>query len=66
MTQQQVLEIDRSTYDHYNKDKLIYKSKPGLTREIVEEISFFFQDTLKSYEAPPTNVHHGFKAKFRV
>ena len=36
---QQVLEIDRSTYDHYNKDKLIYKAKPGVTKEIVEEIS---------------------------
>jgi Fe-S cluster assembly protein SufB len=39
MAQQQALEIDRSTYDHYNKDRLIYKSKPGLTREVVEEIS---------------------------
>jgi len=36
---EQVLEIDRSTYDHYNKDNLIYKAKPGLTKEIVEEIS---------------------------
>jgi len=36
---EQVLEIDRSTYDHYNKEKLIYKAKPGLTKEIVEEIS---------------------------
>jgi len=36
---EQVLEIDRLTYDHYNKDKLIYKAKPGLTKEIVEEIS---------------------------
>ena len=34
---EQILEIDRSTYDHYNKDKLIYKSNPGLTKEIVEE-----------------------------
>ena len=39
MAEQKVLEIDRSTYDHYNEDKLIYKAKPGLTREIVEEIS---------------------------
>ena len=39
MTQQQVMEIDRSTYDHYNKDNLIYKAKPGITKEIVEEIS---------------------------
>ena len=36
---EQVLEIDRSTYDHYNKDNLIYKAKPGITKEIVEEIS---------------------------
>ena len=36
---EQVLEIDRSTYDHYNKDKFIYKAKPGITKEVVEEIS---------------------------
>ena len=39
MSQQQVMEIDRSTYDNYNKDNLIYKAKPGVTKEIVEEIS---------------------------
>jgi len=36
---EQVLEINRSTYDHYNKDKYIYKAEPGLTKEVVEEIS---------------------------
>ena len=35
----QILDIDRSTYDHVNKDNLIYKAKPGLTIEIVKEIS---------------------------
>jgi len=39
MTQQQVMEIDRSTYDNYNEEKLIYKAKPGITKEVVEEIS---------------------------
>ena len=39
MAQQQVLEINRSVYDDYNKDKYIYKAKLGLTKEIVEEIS---------------------------
>ena len=39
MTQEQVLEINRSTYDSYNKDKYIYKAEPGLTKEVVEEIS---------------------------
>ncbi|MBU90019.1 Fe-S cluster assembly protein SufB [Candidatus Woesearchaeota archaeon] len=35
----QVVEVNRETYDHYNKDKYIYKANPGLTKEIVEEIS---------------------------
>jgi len=39
MAEQKVIEINRETYDHINKDKLIYKAKPGLTKEIVEEIS---------------------------
>ncbi len=39
MAEQKVMEISRETYDHYNKDRLIYKAKPGLTKEIVEEIS---------------------------
>src|SRR3990167_8438469 len=39
MTQEQVLDINRETYDHYNEDKYIYKAEPGLTKEIVMEIS---------------------------
>lgn len=35
----EAIEINRATYDHYNPDKSIYKSKPGLTREVVIEIS---------------------------
>ncbi|MBI2208504.1 Fe-S cluster assembly protein SufB [Candidatus Woesearchaeota archaeon] len=35
----EAIEISRETYDHYNPDKSIYKSKPGLTREVVIEIS---------------------------
>lgn len=39
MPQEQILDINRETYDHYNEDKYIYKAEPGLTKEIVEEIS---------------------------
>ena len=35
----QAIEINRETYDHYNEEKLIYKAKPGITKEIVIEIS---------------------------
>lgn len=35
----ETIEINRETYDHYNKDKSTYKSAPGLTKEIVIEIS---------------------------
>src|SRR3989344_8369367 len=55
--QQQILEINRENYDHYNPDKYIYKSKPGLTKEIVEEISkqknepeWMLQKRLKAFE----------------
>lgn len=57
MAESQVIEIDRSMYDHYNPDNLIYKSKPGLTKEIVEEISkqknepeWMLQKRLKAFE----------------
>jgi Fe-S cluster assembly protein SufB len=36
---EQILDIDRSNYDHYDSVKYLYKSKPGLTEEIVREIS---------------------------
>ncbi|MBI2651126.1 Fe-S cluster assembly protein SufB [Candidatus Woesearchaeota archaeon] len=39
MTTSQILEINRANYDHYNEDRYIYKAKPGLSKEIVEEIS---------------------------
>ena len=32
----EAIEINRETYDHYNKENLAYKSKPGLTREVME------------------------------
>jgi len=57
MAEQKVIEINRETYDHYNKDNLIYKAKPGLTKEIVEEISrqkkepeWMLQKRLKAFE----------------
>jgi Fe-S cluster assembly protein SufB len=31
--------IDRSTYDKSNKEKLVYKARPGLSEELVREIS---------------------------
>jgi Fe-S cluster assembly protein SufB len=35
----EVIEINRETYDHYNKDKFLFKTELGLTKEVVEEIS---------------------------
>ena len=32
-------EINRETYDHYNEERLTYKSVPGISEEIVREIS---------------------------
>jgi Fe-S cluster assembly protein SufB len=57
MADQQVIEINRETYDHYNKDKFIYKAELGLTKETVEEISrqknepeWMLQKRLKAFE----------------
>ena len=57
MAQQQVLEIDRSIYDHHDSVRYVYKSKLGLTKEIVEEISkqknepeWMLQKRLKAFE----------------
>ena len=36
---EQILEINRERYDQKNEDRLIYKAKPGISKEIVEEIS---------------------------
>jgi len=53
----EVIEINRETYDHYNKENLVFKSKPGLTKEVVEEISkqknepeWMLQKRLKAFE----------------
>ena len=53
----QAIEINRETYDHYNEEKLVYKAEPGLTKEIVEEISrqknepkWRFKKRLKAFE----------------
>ena len=32
-------EINRETYDHFNPEKLSYKAEPGITEELVREIS---------------------------
>lgn len=32
-------EINRETYDHYNDENLVFKPKPGISEEIVREIS---------------------------
>jgi len=53
----EAIEINRETYDHVNEENLAYKAKPGLTREIVEEISrqkkepeWMLQKRLKAFE----------------
>lgn len=33
------ISVDRSTYDSFNEEKLTYKAKPGLTEDLVREIS---------------------------
>lgn len=36
---EQILEINRERYDQRNEEKLVYKANPGISREIVVEIS---------------------------
>src|SRR3989338_7389626 len=57
MAESQVIEIDRSIYDHHDSVKYAYKSKLGLTKEIVGEISaqkkepeWMLQKRLKAFE----------------
>ena len=33
------LEINRENYDHYNEEKLVFKAEPGVTEELVRQIS---------------------------
>ena len=35
----ETFEINREIYDHFNEENLVYKAAPGLTEEIVREIS---------------------------
>ena len=35
----ETIEINRETYDHYNPEKSVFKLEPGLTKEVVIEIS---------------------------
>lgn len=41
MTKQktETFEINREIYDHFNEERLLYKAAPGLTEEVVREIS---------------------------
>ena len=32
-------EVDRSNYDHYNEERLLYRAQPGISEEIVRDIS---------------------------
>lgn len=32
-------EVDRSNYDHYNEERLLYRAQPGISEAIVREIS---------------------------
>ena len=36
---EQILKINKGIYTHHDKVKYAYKTKPGLTKEIVMEIS---------------------------
>ncbi len=57
MAESRAIEIDRSVYNHHDSVRYSYKSKPGLTKEIVEEISaqkkepgWMLQKRLKAFE----------------
>jgi len=39
MAQDEVLEINRENYDHYNPENLSFKAKEGISEELVREIS---------------------------
>jgi Fe-S cluster assembly protein SufB len=39
MTDMSTFEINRETYDHYNEERLSFKSAPGITEELVRDIS---------------------------
>src|SRR3989338_1704690 len=37
--QQEMFEINRETYDHYNEERLTFKAQPGISEELVRQIS---------------------------
>lgn len=37
--QKETIEINRENYDHFNPENLIYKAEPGITEELVRQIS---------------------------
>jgi Fe-S cluster assembly protein SufB len=37
--QKNVLEINRENYDHFNEERLTFKAQPGLSEELVRQIS---------------------------
>ena len=57
MAEIELMQINRERYDHYNKESFKYKTKQGLTREVVEQISNYkkepewvLQKRLKAFE----------------
>jgi len=38
-TEEEVLEINRETYDHFNEEKLTFKAEPGINEKLVRYIS---------------------------
>ncbi len=53
----ETIEINRETYDHYNEDRSLFKIAPGISEEVVREISkqkkepdWMLQKRLKAYE----------------
>ena len=39
INQEEVLDINRETYDHYNPEKLTFKAQPGISEQDVRKIS---------------------------
>jgi len=53
----EIIDINRETYDHYNKDRVIYKTAEGITKETIKQISkqkkepeWMLKKRLKAYE----------------
>ena len=57
----QIEDISRNIYDIKNKDEYSYKSKKGITKEIVEEISKQKNIILDQYRGKPKTTQEQIK-----